>query len=88
MELTESEGRMVLTGDYETIRLGVGEVNVDPMVQHFSWTVGSKQLMAMVTFLIKHLKICVPMCCNQCTVGVSPVLAPLSLFAGTCVPLL
>lgn len=42
--------------------------------------------MAMVTFLIKHLKICVPMCCNQCTVGVSPVLAPLSLFAGTCVP--
>lgn len=41
MELTESEGRMVLTGDYETIRLGVGEVNVDPMVQHFSGTVGS-----------------------------------------------
>ena len=66
MQLTESEGRMVLTGDYETIRLGVGEVNVDPMVQHSSWTVGSKQLMAMATFLTKHLKICVPMCCHPC----------------------
>lgn len=43
MELTESEGRMVLTGNYETIKLGVGEVNVDPTVQHFGWTVGSKQ---------------------------------------------
>lgn len=36
MELTGSEGNMVLTGDYETIRLGVGEVNVDPMMQCFS----------------------------------------------------
>lgn len=74
MELTGSEGKMVLTGDYETVRLGVGEVNVDPVMQRFSWTVGSKQLMTVVTFLIKHLKTCVPMCCNQRMVGMPPVL--------------
>lgn len=89
MELTESEGRMVLTGDYETIRLGVAGVNVDPMVQHFSWTVGSKQLMAMVTFLIKHLKMCAHVLSSAHGRGVSSSLTadyicPLGLVCPSC----